>query len=490
MLAKRIDGAAWLECSSDEEAHLRQSLTFTNPEYAAALKFSPWTARSLPRHLEFFSKSGGLIVVPRRWGLSQSKSVKAVDRRVFQKADWPPLRGSLRVSQEIMLDALMERFSVADGDACASMPVASGKTLLGFAVGQRLGAKTLALVHTTEIARAWDATAEKFYGFTPGRVQQDKADFSQPLTVALVQTWIRRKDFWPEWHKQFGLVILDELHHIGPPSFSEALSPIPAFYRLGLSATPTREDGLTGVIYAFFGNPIVGQASEHSMPVSSITVVKTDYRGRQAAGRDVNWPQYLRENAENAPKADKLAEDVRAQMSAGQSCLVVAKTVREIIALDKALKRTGKIADVLIGATPAKARSAIVERIKSGKSRLVLSTLKLIEEGADLPVLSRLFVFSPVASRRALTQLLGRIQRAHNGKSDAQAFLYVDWNFAGKGAFFRTLPELRKKCSAILYEETSHELASNQRIRERVLEIRPDGEKGQGRQKWLTPIHP
>jgi superfamily II DNA or RNA helicase len=50
---------------------------------------------------------------------------------------------------------------------------------------------------------------------------------------------------------------VDECHHTPSKTFTEAVNAFPAMYRLGLTATPSREDGLGQAIQVYIG-PFTG----------------------------------------------------------------------------------------------------------------------------------------------------------------------------------------------------------------------------------------
>lgn len=62
----------------------------------------------------------------------------------------------------------------------------------------------------------------------------------------MLQTLIRGMD--PEWAAQYGLVIVDECHHLPAVAYTDAVRRIPARYWSGLTATPYRRDELDDLI--------------------------------------------------------------------------------------------------------------------------------------------------------------------------------------------------------------------------------------------------
>ena len=62
---------------------------------------------------------------------------------------------------------------------------------------------------------------------------------------------------------EFGLVILDEVHHLGSRMFSKTLLKTSAEYTIGLSATPDRADEKHNIYFTFFDKIIDVKVHEH-----------------------------------------------------------------------------------------------------------------------------------------------------------------------------------------------------------------------------------
>jgi superfamily II DNA or RNA helicase len=84
-------------------------------------------------------------------------------------------------------------------------------------------------------------------------------------TIAMIQTLVLR-DFGETDFHSFGLSIFDECHHLGAAHFSKALLKVQPKHMLGLSATPTRDDGLTKVFEWFLGKPIHWEKTREADP--------------------------------------------------------------------------------------------------------------------------------------------------------------------------------------------------------------------------------
>lgn len=113
----------------------------------------------------------------------------------------------------------------------------AGKTYLGLYLCAELKGKKLIVVPTRTLKEQWEKRLN------------DLTDISEEVEVITYYAFdkVRRNEYT--------LVIFDECHHLPANTFSR-LSTLRTKYRLGLSATPYREDGRTDYIFALTGFPV------------------------------------------------------------------------------------------------------------------------------------------------------------------------------------------------------------------------------------------
>jgi len=139
-------------------------------------------------------------------------------------------------------------------DGVISLQTGGGKTVCALKIASVLKLPTLVLVHNTFLRDQWE---ERVRAFLPsariGRIQGETMDIEdKDIVIAMLQT-LALKDHPPRTFARFGLVIVDECHHIASEAFSQAVPKITSKYMLGLSATPERKDKLMHVIHWFLG---------------------------------------------------------------------------------------------------------------------------------------------------------------------------------------------------------------------------------------------
>lgn len=125
------------------------------------------------------------------------------------------------------------------GAVIVCWPWGMGKTFIGSTMIARVKGKHLVVVPTTTLKEQWEKKLRRW-------VSPDKV-FN--TTIVTYNAWHKVKDY--DWTT----VTFDECHRLPANTFSR-LATIRAKYRMGLSASPYREDGRTSYIFALTGFPI------------------------------------------------------------------------------------------------------------------------------------------------------------------------------------------------------------------------------------------
>lgn len=96
-------------------------------------------------------------------------------------------------------------------------------------------------------------------------------------------------------------------------------------------------------------------------------------------------------------------------------------------AMQRLLRQKFKLkADLLTGDIPDRERQAIIDRLNSGKVKVLIATALLVGEGFDCKGLSILFLTTPVSFDGRILQYLGRVLRPAKGKTKPKVYDYVD----------------------------------------------------------------
>jgi superfamily II DNA or RNA helicase len=271
----------------------------------------------------------------------------------------------------------------------------------------------------------WQERVKTRLNIEPGIIGASLWDDTKPVTVGTVQSL--QKGLEPSFVNQFGMVILDEAHHCPARTFGEIINKFPARSRMGLSATPTRADGMEFLMHAAFGRILHtvtdGDLSEAHTITPSVRVFETG-----TTLQPVNdYSQMLGELFEDESRNTLITETIGRQTLNGHSCLALSQRISHIALLSKMLgERFPTVKAVIITGkeTPAFRQQAL-EDMRSGELS-VLFSCRLADEGLDIPRLDRLFLTAPIRSASRLIQQIGRIKRPFPGKQDAIVYDFLD----------------------------------------------------------------
>ena len=407
---------------------IRNDLTMDNPAYAKAARFSPWgPPRNIPKQLHLYrAYDDGTYVVPRAWQNLQAIGIDK-DDRVEAPTEWPELVTALNTDQE---EGLLS-FDPAGWNGCnlVVLPPSSGKTILAAAMAAETGQKTLVLVHTQFIQRGWISDTFKAFGFRPGIIQADTCDTSQPLTVGMLQTFWARPKLWLDLQDTFGTIVVDECQITPARTFSELVSASPAKYRIGITATPSRGDGLARLVYEHFGSPVINRTSTNeetdtAMAISDVVVHET---GFTPIYMDTDpWAEVLHQQSFHDPRNNMIVEAVVQEWRAGHSCLVACRLKSHVGILSTMLNARGVPLVQLTADFSRKDLERRESQLMRREIRVAVATIALIQVGASINPLDRLFLAGTVGNRPGMIQLVGRIRRKADGKTDAVVHDFAD----------------------------------------------------------------
>lgn len=242
--------------SIDDMKEIKDELTFDNPEYANVKKYSRYSYTRVSPSLFYFKLlSNHRISVPIGFDVSKyTHNIK--DNRVYFALDtFPKFNLTLRDEQEIAANAYLEANSGPELKGSIQLPTGKGKSILALYLASIYKTKTLVVVHKDDLVKGWrDDIALCFPEMKVGLIKAKSRVVGDYITIATVQTLNRlSEEELSELYQTFGFVIQDEMHHCPASSFG-IVSKFNARYKLGLTATPERSDGLAHVMKLYFGD--------------------------------------------------------------------------------------------------------------------------------------------------------------------------------------------------------------------------------------------
>lgn len=205
------------------------------------------------RYFLFHKVMNKYIYIPRYYGEETIGKPNIITLKEPTKINIS-FNGELKDFQNDIINDIMPKIK-SKGGGIISLPCGFGKTVIGIYISCLLKLKTIILVNRSELLTQWIERINQFcLNCNVGTILQDKIDIeNKDIVIGMLQS-ISMKDYDRNIFKDFGLLIVDECHHISSKVFSKALYKITTKYTIGLSATPKRNDHLEYVYKWYLGD--------------------------------------------------------------------------------------------------------------------------------------------------------------------------------------------------------------------------------------------
>jgi superfamily II DNA or RNA helicase len=414
-------------------AALKHLGSIANPEFyeKQRMRFSTWNT---PRFISAYGEDLEWLHLPR--GLTErvqelfdglGSRLEVIDARPAVPPVAFTFTGSLRAQQK---DAVADLAGHDLGVLVA--PPGAGKTVMACAIIAHHQLPTLVIVDRKELVDQWRSRLTEHLDVDPADVGQIGGGRDRPtgvIDVAMIQSLSRRDD--PSVFDAYGLVVVDECHHIPAVSFQACVQNAPTRGWLGLTATPYRRDRLEALIGFQCGptrHEIKPAAVEGAELVRRELVVHhtaTEVTDDEAA----HIQQVFAALVEDQQRTRHICRDVHAAVTAGRTCLVLTQRTDHIEAIVAGLAELGDHAFVLRGGMGKRARTAVaaaLSRRDPDEGIVLVATGSYLGEGFDWPELDTLFLAFPLAFKGRVVQYVGRLLRTHAGKHHVELHDYVD----------------------------------------------------------------
>lgn len=430
--------------------YCKSELTFKNPEYQKKIQMGFYTGQT-PKTIKLYdyNRYTNTICVP--IGCFEDIFKIVNDKSIYKDYSVVIPRDiksniKLRDYQQPCLNALKQHYN-----GILLLGCGLGKTECALQIASFLGQKTLFIAHTNDLVKqAHDRCLDKMNVKT-SIIGDGKVDLSGDIVFATVQTLFKKLYNIPQ--DEFGLVVCDECHHIAANAdsvgmFRTCIDYFAARYKLGITATLHRADGLEGCIPKLIGNVIyeikedgddyVGiyenrevvrfPKTKFQVP-AKVYLMETNYNLIDEYGnyRDVfdkngmtiSFSKLLTDISRDKNRNDKIIELAKTTQG---STIILSDRVEQLVYLQSKIPNSVEID----GKTKKDIREKALEDIKTGKKRVLLASYKLAKEGLDCKILENVIFATPVKDYSIVVQCIGRCQRPYEGKTLAKVFDLVD----------------------------------------------------------------
>ncbi|WP_336037056.1 DEAD/DEAH box helicase [Halobacterium yunchengense] len=358
-----------------------------------------------------------------------------------------------------------ERWRVSGSEAAAGsqrqrrwgvleLPTGSGKTVIGLKAIEAVGRSALVVVPTIDLLTQWKRELGREFDREVGQLGGGE-QVVRPVTVATYDSAYLRAD---DLGDRFGLVVFDEVHHLGGEGFRDVARMFAAPARMGLTATFERPDNahevvaelVGGVAYRLSADDLAGDHLA-DYDVKRVEVPLTAEERDRYEDAQGTFTDYLRQSSVQLRSGSDYQELVKrsgtdprareALLAKQRARRIVRESDAKVDRLEEILDRHRRDRVIVFTAstdlvyrlserfllpavtheTAASERREVLERFRRGDySRVV--TANVLDEGVDVPDANVAVVFAGSGSEREFTQRLGRVLRP---KADGgRALLY------------------------------------------------------------------
>ena len=423
---ERIGLPAWLIAQLKHMASLHNPKFYENERLRLSNHATPRLIRCYVEELDRLCVPRGLLDAARRVIESAGSRFELDD----QRNDPPTIEVSPTITllphQQAAVDDV-----IGNDHAVLVAPTGAGKTVMACAVIAAHQVPTLILVDRTPLVEQWKSRLMEHLGL--GRRQIGRvaapAKSSGIVDIATLQAVARRSDA-SSLFDGYGLVIVDECHHLPARSFEIAVRDARCRRWLGLTATPYRRDGLEAIITMQCG-PVRREIALADTAAAALArrLVVHDTQSTAGTGEIAAIQDVFRALVEDDTRTHQIAGDVAAAVGAGRNELVLTQWTDHLDALAEELRQRGLEPLVLKGGLGKKARAAVIDELNADPAstgQLLLATGSYLGEGFDSPSLDTLFLAFPLAFKGRVVQYIGRILRTTDTKTDVEVHDYLD----------------------------------------------------------------
>ncbi len=433
--------------SANAQNQIKRLAAFKNPDFykAQAMRLPIYDK---PRIICTADMTESYIGIPRGCEMAlcdmltdKVNELKMVDKTNFGEIIPVEFNGKLRDEQEIAANELL-KYSIG----VLSATTAFGKTVVASHIISQRKTNTLILVHTQALMQQWKKSLEQFLKFdimppetqkgrgrkktwSPvGMIGAGKDTLNGIVDIAVMQSLVDGDEV-RELVRNYGMIIVDECHHVSAVNFEKILKYANAKYVYGLTATPARQDGHHPIIFMQCG-PIryrvdaKTQAEKRSFEHYLIPRF-TSFRNIS----DDNITTLYKKLSEDTARNDSIINDAVLAVKNHRTPIILTERREHVAKLTEMLKPYCDNVVSIVGTASVKSRRETLERLEKitkDESLAIIATGRYVGEGFDYPRLDTLLLALPIAWKGKVAQYVGRLHRDYPGKSEVQVYDYID----------------------------------------------------------------
>lgn len=396
----------------------------------------------------------GLLFLAKRILEESNIEYKVTDLRVRPTTTGQPVSLSKVVLRDYQQDTLDR--CLKHGSGIIKLPTGSGKTMIFTALlGQYAGLKRAVFVRKLDLMAQTIKCLRRDLGIEVGTIGGGVADIKE-LSVIMIPTAAnvigekfvkylghfnddeddaielsaQQKMLVKEYIENLDCFVIDECHCAS----CETMQMInkfckKAFYRIGCSATPYREDKTDILIHAATGPRIVDITASEMIkrgflvpPRVHFYKVPPVFHKKPPNDYQKVYTEYV---VNNVWRNEKIVEVTQKLINNKERPIILVQRQEHGEILEKMLQKTGLIVRFIFGKTCLEERKYVLDQFEAGNIDVVIGSV-ILQEGIDIPCITAMVNASAGKSAGAYYQKIGRAIRPFESKTRAIVIDFID----------------------------------------------------------------
>jgi len=372
----------------------------------------PKVKKIINEYFEYYKKIGTINIIDHRDEKILNQKIELPD--VF---DDKKIRDYQQDAIDIFLKKKLGVIQIATG---------GGKTFTAGKIIKKIKAKTLWICDRKELLNQTKEALEKQLGIKIGIISGRELKICD-ITIATIQSLNTKISKLKDYLYNINFVIVDEFHKAAAETYQKVFAKLPnTQYRLGLTATPTRDDGKEPILFSILNEVIYTTHSQDLIKKGYL--INPELCFLKYKDNPEIYEKYNEEyeyNIINNVKRNNIILDL-IKKNKDKKILILTKSVKQ----GSIIQDNSKIkCNHIYGDLAKKEREKKYKDFVKCKKGILIITISIGSEGLDIPDLNMIINAAANKGDVKSIQILGRVLRTAVEKKSA---IYYDFFDNGK----------------------------------------------------------
>ena len=311
-------------------------------------------------------------------------------------------------------------------------PTAYGKTVVAIALISEIKLNTLIIVPKLNLLKQWKEKLNQFLDIQYiykkekdkfGEYHGSKKKLTMNIDIASIDSLVNPGC---DLFDKYGLVIFDEVHHLGAYTYEKVAKCIQSKYLFGFTATPKRSDKNEKIIFKTIGDIRYRYKDNNNTNINKkLNPIFTNF-SFTATEEKLSYSEMINTLLCNEERNNLITDNINKAINDNKNILVLTDRIEHINILKEKLNNITNLF-VINGSLSTSEKKTFFSKLDNIENGFViLSTGKYIGEGFDEKKLNTLFIVSPFRWSGTLDQYVGRLNRKDENKNEVSVYDFID----------------------------------------------------------------